>query len=64
MKKFFLLSTIALFFAASTFASPMQAHKHKHHKHHKHMSKHHKDDKMNKHKGDDMKKNTDVTKKK
>lgn len=42
MKKIFLLSTIALFFAASSFAAPQQQKHHKHHKHHKHMKKDHK----------------------
>ena len=44
MKKIYILSTIALFFTASSYALP-QAHKHhKHHKHHKQMMKHDKDD--------------------
>ena len=45
MKKLFLLSTIALFFAASSFASPHSQKHHKHHKHHKQMMKHDKDKK-------------------
>ena len=47
MKKILLLSTIVLFFTASSFASP-QGNKHlKHHKHHKHMMKHGKKHKAN-----------------
>ena len=46
MKKMFLLSTIALFFAAPSFALPPQQKHHKHHhKHHKQMMKHDKDKK-------------------
>jgi len=44
MKKTLLLSTIALFFAASSFASPQTHKHHKHHKHHKQEMKHDKDD--------------------
>ena len=45
MKKILLLSTIALFFTASSFAIP-QVHKHyTHHKHHKHLMKHNKNHK-------------------
>jgi fatty acid desaturase len=58
MKKIFLLSTIALFFAASSFALPPQQKHHKHHKHHKHAMKHDKDKKSMDKKGmdKDMKK--------
>jgi len=40
MKKILLLSTIVLFFTASSFASPQGNNHFKHHKHHKHMMKH------------------------